>query len=107
MDISRGEKNEYALLQFMRDFSSPDDKEGTQKFQKIVFYRLNLDGSYENGTTLEEMLRVCNERLAELDSRFPCEENKKAGNCIEEARKWLEVRTADRKERGVEGKHEA
>ena len=60
---SSEEKNEYALLQFKRDYSSSEDKEGTQKFQKITFYKLNQDGSYENGTTLEELLRVGIERL--------------------------------------------
>ena len=69
------EKNEYALLQFKRDYSSADDKEGTQKFQKVVFYKLNPDGSYENGTTLEEMLLVSIERLQDLNGRFPCREN--------------------------------
>lgn len=100
------EKNEYALLQFKRDYSSPADKEGTQKFQKVVFYRLNSDGSFENGTTLEEMLRVCHERLSDLNNRFTCRENERTSESIAEARKWLELRTEDRKSRGVEGKHE-
>ena len=102
---SPAEKNEYALLNFKRDYSSPDDKEGTQKFQKVVFYKLNPDGSHENGTTLEEMLRVCSERLTDLDKRFHSEENENALKHIEEARMFLEARTKDRQERGVEGKH--
>ena len=99
------EKNEYALLQFKRDFSGPEDKEGTQKFQKITFYKMNPDGSYENGTTLEEMLRVAIERLQDLNSRFACRENSLAITKIEEALMWLDKRTENRKERGVEGKH--
>src|SRR3990167_4267362 len=63
------ENNEYALLNFKRDYSSPDDTEGTQKFQRVVFYKLNPDGSHENGTTLEEMLRVSIERLQDLNGR--------------------------------------
>ena len=101
------EKNEYALLQFKRDFTSPDDKEGTQKFQKITFYKLNPDGSYENGTTLEEMIRVTMERLSDLNSRFACRENSSAITKLEEALLWLNKRTENRKIRGVEGKHEA
>ena len=101
------EKNEYALLQFKRDYSTPDDKEGTQKFQKIVFYKLNSDDSYENGTTLEEMLRVSIERLQDLNGRFPCRENSVAITKMEEALHWLDHRTEDRKTRGVLGKHQS
>ena len=100
------EKNEYALLQFKRDYSGGSE-EGTQRFQKVVFYEMNPDGSYKNGTTLEEMLRVCSERLADLDSRFHCQENEDALKHIESARACLEARTKDRTARGVEGKHEA
>lgn len=99
--------NEYALLQFKRDYSSEEDKEGTQKFQKIVFYEMNPDGSYENGTTLEEMLRVSIERLQNLNSRFACRENSIAITKMQEALMWLNARTADRTARGVEGTHQA
>jgi len=99
------DKNEYALLQFKRDYSSPDDKAGTLKFQKVVFYKMNQDGSYENGTTLEEMLRVSIERLVDLNSRFSCRENSIAITKMQEALMWLNKRTENRKDRGVEGKH--
>ena len=100
------EKNVYALLQFKRDYSSPDDKEGTQKFQKITFYKLNPDGSYENGTTLEEVISCAISRLADLNSRFESKENVEAIVHLKEAYRFLELRTEDRKKRGVEGKHE-
>ena len=99
------EKNEYALLQFKRDYSSPEDKEGTQKFQKVTFYKLNPDGSYENGTTLEEMLQVSIERLQDLNMRFPCRENSITLTKLEESLMWLNKRTEGRHARGVEGKH--
>ena len=101
------ENNTYALLQYKRDYSSSDDKEGTQKFQKITFYKLNPDGSYENGTTLEEVISCAILRLADLNSRFECEENVEAIGHLKEAFRALERRTADRIARGVEGKHEA
>ena len=101
------EKNEYALLQFERDYSSPDDKEGTQKFQKIIFYKLNEDGTFENGTTLEEMLRVTIERLKDLNERFSCRENSLAITKCQEALFWLNERTRDRIKRNVEGTHKA
>jgi len=103
----REEKNKYALLSFKRTYRSPEDKEGTQEFQEVVFYKMNPDGSYENGTTLEEMLRVSIERLQDLNHRFPCRENALAITKMEEALMWLNKRTEDRKARGVKGKHVA
>ncbi len=100
------EKNEYVLLQFKRDYSSPEDKEGTQRFQKVVFYKMNPDGSEENGTTLEELLRVCFERLTDLNNRFESDHNIEALKHITAARECLEARTIDRNERGVEGTHQ-
>ena len=99
------ERNEYVLWQFKRDYSSPDDKEGTQKFQKVVFYKLNPDGSYENGTTLEEMLRVSHERLTDLNNRFRSDHNIEALKHITAAIECLNARTEERTVRGVEGKH--
>ena len=99
------ENNEYALMQFKRDYSSQDDKEGTQKFQKITFYKMNEDKTFENGTTLEELLSVGIKRLADLNNRFSCRENSLAITKMQEALMWLNKRTEDRKKRGVEGKH--
>jgi hypothetical protein len=99
------EKNKYALLNFKRTFRTPDDKEGTQEFQEVVFYEMNSDGTYENGTTLEEMLRVSIERLNDLNMRFPCRENALAITKMEEALMWLNKRTENRIAHGVEGKH--
>ena len=93
--------NEYALLNFKRD-SEPD---GTLRFQTVVFYELKEDYSFENGTTLEEMLRVSIERLQDLNSRFACSENSLAINKMQEALMLLNERTADRVSRGAEGKH--
>jgi hypothetical protein len=100
-------ENVYALLNFKRELSTPNDKEGTQSFQPVTFYKLNEDGSFENGTTLEEMLRVSIERLTKLNEKFPCDENNRALGCMQEAILHLEARTKDRKERGVEGQHVA
>lgn len=105
MENENKKENDYALLQFKREYLSPDDKEGTQKFQKITFYQLNPDGSYENGTTLEEMLRVSFERLTDLNNRFSSDYNIEALKHITVARECLEARTKDRKAREVEGKH--
>lgn len=73
--------------------------------QEIVFYKLDEDGKSEHGTTLEEMLRVCIERLKYLNGRFSSRENALAITKMQEALFWLNERTKDRQIRGVEGKH--
>lgn len=73
--------------------------------QEVVFYKLNEDGTFEHGTTLEEMLHVSIERLQELNERFSCRENALAITKMQEALMWLNERTRNRKERGVEGQH--
>ena len=95
------EKNAYSLSDF-----NPNPDTTLTNCQNIVFYKLNPDGTHENGTTLEEMLRVSIERLTDLNGRFPCRENAIAITKMQEALMWLNARTADRKAREVEGKHE-
>lgn len=51
------------------------------------------------------MLRVSIARLTDLNSRFACRENSIAITKMQEALMWLNERTRERKERGVEGKH--
>jgi len=91
--------NKFTLFNFKKD---NDDNTVTQT---IEFYEMNDDGSYENGTTIEEVLKVARERLVQLSNRFPCRENSIAVTKIQEAEMWLEARTKDRISRGVEGKH--
>lgn len=89
------EKNIYTLESFKSE--GPD--------QTITFYKMNEDGSFEHGTTLEEMISVTTTRLAALNAKFPCMENEKAITSLKTASKWLDARTQDRTTRGVEGKH--
>lgn len=74
--------------------------------QTVYFYETNADGSVlVEGTTLEEMLRVCIERANLLSSRFPSVESSLAITKMKEALMWFNERTRARKERGVLGKH--
>lgn len=73
----------------------------------IQFYVKNEDGSEINGTTIEAVLGVAKARIEELNAKFPCRENSLAITKIQEAIMWLDERTRDRKERGVEGQHVA
>lgn len=58
-----------------------------------------------DGTTNEELLRVLIDRMNSMQAKFPCRENAIATTHFETGLLWLEKRTADRKARGVEGKH--
>lgn len=73
--------------------------------QGVTFYELFEDGTYREGTTIEEMLTVSLNRLQDLNNRFSCRENALAITKIQEAIMWLNQRTADRLARGVEGQH--
>lgn len=89
----------------IKNVYSLSDFKGEAPSQEVVFYKMNEDGTHENGTTLESMLEVCIERLKHLNGLFPCRENSVAITKMEEAVMWLEKRTKDRIARGVEGKH--
>lgn len=91
------EKTTYSLRSFKPE--GPD--------QEVSFYKMNENGTFDHGTTLEEMLRVCVERLQELNGRFSSRENAHAVTKIQEALMWLNERTRERKARGVEGQHKA
>lgn len=90
------EKNVYELKDFNSDIPS----------QIIQFYKMGGNGNIENGTTLEEMLRVSIQRLQDLNAKFACRENSLAITKMQEALMWLNARTEDREKREVEGKHE-
>lgn len=55
------------------------------------------------GTTNEEVLRMLIDRMRFLQQSLPCRENAIVITKLEEAFMWLEHRTNDRRERGVEG----
>jgi len=59
-----------------------------------------------NGLQVEEALQQCVERLNQYQSEVPCRENSIAITHIESAILWLNKRTKDREERGVEGTYE-
>ena len=57
-----------------------------------------------NGTFIEEILEgVLMHRLRELNNKFPCEENTKALQSMNEALYWLSERTRKRQDQQVEG----
>lgn len=61
-----------------------------------------------NGITNESLLAIVANRIRALNSgQFSCRENSIALTKVEEALLWLEARTKDRINRGVEGKDAA
>lgn len=73
-------------------------------FTEISFQRGGVAEHGVNGMTNEALLAILIHRTKFLDGKFPCDENKRAINHLEEALANLEVRTARRMVRGVEGK---
>lgn len=58
-----------------------------------------------NGITNEALLAIVIHRTKVLNSKFPCDENKRAISYMENALALFEQRTRDRLNRGVEGQN--
>ena len=70
----------------------------------VSFQRGGVAVNGVNGITNEALLAILINRTKYLDSCFACDENKRAIQHMEEALVNLEVRSARRIVRGVEGK---
>lgn len=57
-----------------------------------------------NGVTNENLLFILRSRITALNSKYPCAENEKAIMHCDAALEALRLRTANRRNRGVEGK---
>lgn len=85
-----------------------ENAKNTQEIQFIE--KTPIEGTTElitvnDGTTNEELLEVLIDRMNYLQSSFPCRENAIVITKLQESLMWLEKRTADRKNRNVEGKN--
>lgn len=70
----------------------------------LNFMEKGSDGRMiREGTTNEEVLDVLIHRIGKLNRLVPCAENSTALRKIREAKFWLNERTHDRQNRGVEG----
>lgn len=63
------------------------------------------DRKAPNGAFVETVISAVIERIKFYQTKFPCRENALAITKLEEANMWLDKRTADREDRGVEGTH--
>lgn len=93
-------------LYVLENFEHPEKEGQVVQFIEKVPVSLNSKElkTVNDGTTNEELLKVEIDRLRYLNIKFPCRENAIAITKLEEALMWLEKRTRDRVERGVEGK---
>jgi hypothetical protein len=80
---------------------------GEHDFVLLRFQNGPVKEAGVNGLQNEQLIAVLVHRLGVLNKAFPCRENSIAITKLEEARLWLEKRTADRKARGVEGTNQA
>lgn len=78
-------------------------KVGTE-FVTVGFQKGPVPEVGVNGLTMECLLTIMINRTIVLDNMFPCDENKLAIMRMREALAQLELRTAKRNARGVEGK---
>ena len=56
-----------------------------------------------NGCQIDDVLVWARDVLVHFNAKFPCRENSLAITKVEEALHWLQARTEDRTDRGVEG----
>lgn len=95
------EGHSYALQNF--------ESENTSQGLNFIHKKPAEDGTanlitVQDGTTNEEVLKVLINRMEYLQAKFPCVENEIAINNLKSALAVLELRTASRVARGVEGK---
>ena len=91
-------ENNYTVL------GTDNDEPCTMEFVNIKFQDGPIKEHGVNGCQVDDVLEVALNRLKELNSGdFRCKENSCAIAHIEEAMMWLEKRTRDRIQRGVEG----
>jgi len=75
-------------------------------FAKISFQKGPIKESGENGCHNEDLIAIVIDRLQSLNQGdFKCRENSVAITKLEESLMWLNKRTQDRLDRGVEGTH--
>lgn len=73
----------------------------------IQFYMMRPNGEKRDGVTNEEVIKTLLHRLNFLNEKdFKCRENSLAITKLEEALMWLNRRTENRVDRGVEGTHQ-
>ncbi len=83
-----------------------DDSGVIESFVKVSFQNGLVKEVGINGCHNEDLITIVIDRLQSFQSgKFECRENALAITKLEEAMHWLNHRTSDRQNRGVEGKN--
>src|SRR3990167_7752109 len=80
--------------------------DGTRVIGVLQFLQKKKGKLVKDGTTTEQVIKILIDRIEFLQEKVPCDENTAAITALQTALTALEERTADRIERGVEGKDE-
>lgn len=84
-----------------------NDIRGRERVAEIDFQNGPVQEVGANGCFQEDLIAICVDRLRSFQQGdFKCRENALAITHLEEALNWLNSRTLNRKQRGVEGKLE-
>lgn len=84
-----------------------DERKDAIAFGFVKFQKGPVKEHGVNGCFMEDLIAICIDRLrAFQEGEFKCEENRNALYGLEQAIEWLDIRTQDRRERGVEGVRE-
>lgn len=83
------------------EFHGPDRVLDTLQFQHGIISENGV-----NGVTNEAVLEALLLRMAALQEKLPCRENALAITNMQQALMWLQRRTRNRVEQGVEDSHE-
>jgi hypothetical protein len=85
--------------------SNPGELEVTSTL--ILFQNGPINEVGVNGITQEALIAICIDRLESFQAGpYACHANQKALEHLQEAKMWLQQRTLDRMQRGVEGTHQ-
>lgn len=88
----------------VRDNHPADDYQGARPFADVRFQNGPVKERGVNGCHQEDLLAIVIDRLRSFQAgEFSCRENALALTKCEEALHWLEHRTRQRQQRGVEG----
>ena len=82
-------------------------RHGEKPLGKLCFQLGGVANVGVNGVQTEGVIAALIDRTQVLDAAFPCEENKAAIACLEEALRHLDERTDKRRARNVEGLEKA
>jgi len=99
-DLRSGANHQYGIYPKTKDFNLPG-------LSLVTFQNGPIKEAGINGCHNEDLIAIVIDRLEGFQSsEFACRENAIAKTKLEEALLWLNKRTNDRINRGVEGTHE-